>query len=621
MNDSPKINIFALPNQTTILFGVLVIIILGAVIAGSMNVAPVSMRPIAVLLVLLPLRAFLARPEREFAHYRELVESKEGFEKLQAELTFLAQIELQLPRKPILKIVERGPFIQTIGTFRHWYILINLDKATDLQEKLTEEESREKIRARLIHELYHFKTGDYWQLGYARELLRLTFLIMLWALAFSLGYGILLLLAKPDVLQFDMAAAFEQIRASAPPPIHDIVEELLPALQTQLLPLVEEARRKAATLSIPLVISFAFGSTYPFVLMGLLLWGVYWRKLWRIREFYADAGSAHTQGHSKPIIDTLRASAEKDDGPKGWQRFFLRFQKFHAFADERLAALTNPNRVYENWIGTAILSGSLAFILEILLVTPLTLMYVGRFPMHLPTLAVFVIVCFIFLIPTIARGQAVMNDLFKIIGAITAFRLILVGGALIFLAGMLVLAPNALAESMTVAVYVIIRFAGIPQKPVSDNWTNFVATAAVRNLLQVVVIGAIWFGALTLTTLLLRRVLTWYNAPLAEKYIMKASRRLIWGMCAFLGLTVIPLATAVSLTPENMLHPLNLLIMASGILVAVIGLGWFWQADQKYNRYCPNCNHQVIGHHVPGKQCQQCGTLLYPWLLATYEDV
>ena len=52
-----KLNVFALPNQTTILFGVIVVVLLGAMFAGSIGSSPIIVWPLALALLFLPLRA------------------------------------------------------------------------------------------------------------------------------------------------------------------------------------------------------------------------------------------------------------------------------------------------------------------------------------------------------------------------------------------------------------------------------------------------------------------------------------------------------------------------------------------------------------------------------------
>ena len=608
-----KLNLFALPNQTTLLFGVIVAVILGAVLAGSITIAPVSIRPLAILLLILPLRAFLAHPEREFARYHE-VSNYDLFRPLQREIIELAHT-LKLPRSPILKVFEENIKVYTSGTFRHWYIVIGLEEAMELQAALQQPGTEQQIRATLLHELYHFKTGDYWQMGYARELLRLTFLVMLWAFAFALGYGILLLMAKPEILRLEPAALLEQGLSSAPPPIHDLLASLKPVLAAKITPLMEHARQKAATISIPLVVNFAIGATYPFVFMGLVLWGVYWRKLWRVREFYADVGSAQRQ-QSMAHIAALFPPFEAKQENRGWLR---RFFAFHPEPSERIAALRQPQRVFGTWRSTALLAGSLAFILEVLMVTPLTLLYVGMLPMHFPTLAVALIIALNYLIPTLARGKAFAADLLKIIGIVTLLRFLFLLGAAVFLLILLLTSPTMLAEMLTVAISVTARYAGTTGQEAAGDLHVFVSETIFKNLAQIVVVFFLLIMMLFLAALLLRRVFTWYTFPQAERRLMFAAYSVVALLCVCLGLTILPVVSAALLHPENLLNPVYLGVQSLGAILTVVGLGLFLYADRQYARRCPECNAHVPDAYWPGKRCDTCGTLLHPWLIAEYE--
>lgn len=610
--DQLKLNIFALPNQTTLLFGVIVAVILGAVLAGSITIAPVSIRPLAILLLILPLRAFLARPEREFARYHE-VSKRSLFETLQDEIDSLAN-DLELPRTPKLRVFEENIGLHASGTFRHWYLVVSLEEAMELQAALQQPGTEQQIRAKLLHELYHFKTGDYWQMGYARELLRLTFLVMLWAFAFSLGYGILLLMAKPEIMRLQPVALLEQGISSAPPPIHDLLASLKPVLAAKITPLMEQARQKAATISIPLVVNFAIGATYPFVFMGLVLWGVYWRKLWRVREFYADAGSAQRQqsmAHLAALFPPFEAKQEK----RGRLRRFL---AFHPDPSERIAALRQPQRVFGAWTSTALLAGSLAFILEVLMVTPLTLLYVGMLPMHFPTLAVMLIIALNYLIPTLAQGKAFAMDLLKIIGVVTLVRLLFFLGAIALLQFFLSTSPLTLAKMLTVASSVAARYAGTEALEIIDPYT-FVPETAAKNLAQILVVFCLLVVMLTLAALLLRRMFTWYAFPQVKRRLMPAAYSVIALFCACLGLMILPFVSAVLLHPENLHNPVYLGVESLGVILTLIGLGLFLYADRQYAKRCPECNAPVPGAYWPGKRCGACGTLLHSWLIAEYE--
>lgn len=610
VEDQPKLNLFALPNQTTLLFGVIVAVILGAMLGGSITMAPVSIRPLAIMLLVLPLRAFLARPEREFARYHE-VSDRSLFQVLQREIEGLVHT-LKLPRCPVLRVFEEDIGLHVSGTFRHWYFAVNLEEAIELQTILQQPERKPQVQAKLIHELYHFKTGDYWQMGYARELLRLTFLVMLWAFAFSLGYGVLLLAAEPELMRLNPAALIAQAVSSAPPPVHDLLVPLAPILEAQIAPFMEQARQKAAMISIPLAVNFAIGATYPFALMGLVLWGVYWRKLWRVREFYADAGSVQHQQNMAHIASLFTARRTKRQS-KGRLRFF----SFHPETSERIAALREPQRVFGSWTGTALLAGSLAFILEILMVTPLTLLYVGMLPMHFPTLAAVMIIALNYLIPTLAQGKAFAMDLLKIIGVVTFVRLLFFLGAIALLQFFLSTSPLTLAKMLTVASSVAARYAGTDALKIVDPYA-FVPETAAKNLAQIAAVFFLLVVMLTLAALLLRRMFTWYAFAQAKRRLMRAAYSVVILLCACLGLTILPFLSAALLHPENLINPVYLGFESLGAILTLIGLGLFLYADRQYARRCPECNAHVPGAYWPGKRCDACGTLLHPWLIAEY---
>jgi hypothetical protein len=130
----------------------------------------------------------------------------------------------------------------------------------ELQAALQQPGTEQQIRAKLLHELYHFKTGDYWQMGYARELLRLTFLVMLWAFAFALGYGILLLMAKPEIMRLQPKLCLNKDFFCVRRPIHDLLASLKknrPGRENT--PLMEQARQKAARYQHSLVATLLLG--------------------------------------------------------------------------------------------------------------------------------------------------------------------------------------------------------------------------------------------------------------------------------------------------------------------------------------------------------------------------
>lgn len=627
-----KLNIFAVPSQTTILFGLIVAVLLGTVFAGSIGPSPICTWPLALGLLFLPLRAFLSRPERDFARYH-LSPAGDELADLQRAVETNARA-IGLRRIPKLVVSPDKRPLYTLGTCRHWYIAVSHKAALRLQEKLANPDDVPVIQAKLIHELYHFKTGDYWQLGYTRELLRTVFLFMAWVATFFCGFGFLLIVAAPDFLQLDPTKLLGQADNLAPE-VRQMLLQMMPSPDE-----MEAVRQKAAVINLPLVLNFVVGATLPYVIMGGILWGLYWPKLWRMREFYADAGVVQTQGKATPYLSTLtqiplrslrkypykglkvphREDKRVSNRVRAWWKRFKALVKRHPDAASRITCVEDPRQVFGSWIDSAILVGCLALLLDIILVSPLTILYAGSWPMHFSTLAVLIIVSFN-LIPSLIQGQSIWSDIVKIVAVMVTLRLawlLLTIGLMVLL---LIFAPDILSEMLTAFVASSAHFAGYSDELAFDNPSTFVIEATVLNLAQVFIIFLVLISALGLVAFLLRRLLTWYGFPQASRRLMKVAYLVIGSAALFLGLTILPPTTAALLRPTDLLKPSGIIAGAFGFIVTVIGLGLFLLADQRYAQRCPRCGAGVPGPYHLGKRCgiPTCKELLHPWLIAEYE--
>lgn len=627
-----KLNVFALPSQTAILFGLIVVVLLGTIFAGSIGPSPICIWPLALGLLFLPLRAFLARPERDFARYH-LLPAGDDLADLQQAIEAYAR-EISLRRTPTLVLCPNERPLYTFGTPRHWYVGISREAALRLQDGLADPDTAPVAQARLIHELYHFKTGDYWQLGYIRELLRTVFLFTSWAATFFCGFGLLLLVAAPDVLQFNSTELFNQADAFTPE-MRQVLTEMLPSPSE-----MEEVRQKAAGINLSLVLNFIVSAILPFVIIGGVLWGLYWPKLWRMREFYADAGVVHTQGKVTPFISTLigiplpllrkypyresQVFHRKDKNfltivGERWKRIEA-LVKRHPEPAVRIVCVNHPNQVFGNWVDTAILVGSLTLLLDILLSSPLTLLYVGGWPMHFSTLIIVTIVS-LRLIPPLVQGHSVWSDVLKITAVIVALRLVWLLITIGLIVILLIFTPDMLSEMLAAAVASVAHFAGYSDELAFDDLAAFVIKASILNLAQVFIIFFVLIGALALITFLLRRLLTWYGLPQAERRLMKVAYLVIGLTVLCLGLTVLPAVTTALLQPSGLLNPFGILIGAFGLIVVAAGLGLFLYADRKYAGRCPQCRRVVPGPYHLDRCCENptCSELLHSWLIAGYE--
>lgn len=630
-----KLNVFALPSQTSIIFGLIVAVLLGTVFAGSIGPSPTPLWPLAIGLLLLPLRELLARPEREFARYG-LSAAGDALDDLQRFVENQAKaIDLRRTPKLVTSSDERLRQPRTFGTPRRWYIALDHDVAHRMQEGLADPDIAPQVEAKLIHELYHFKTGDYWQLGYARELLRITFLLMIWAATFLCGLGLLLLIAAPDFVNLDLVEQFNQIETLTPE-MREMIIRIMPSQAA-----IDQVRQKAAEINLSLVINFAVSATLPFVIIGGLLRALFWPKLWRMRELYADAGIVHTQGDVKPYLSALtripltvmkrypsvlsvgQETSDKQtrqiaSGIKDWWQKVREMFKHHPDTPTRIKCIKNPGHVFDPWFITALRVGSLALLLDILLSSPLTLLYVGSWPMHFSTLMIMVIVA-LSIIPPIVQGRPVWTDLVKIVAFAMTLRL----GWLLFtiglLMGLLVLAPGVLDQMLAYAVAATAHFAGHSEQLGFDDLTAFVIEAAVLNIAQVFIIAFVLVSSLILAAFLLRRLLTWYSLPHASQRLMKIAYGIIGVAALCVGLAVLPLLTTMLLNPADLLKPITIGLAFLSLIVTVISLVFFLKFDKQYAMRCPVCGAEVEGTYRIGKSCNTCSELLHPWLIVRYK--
>ena len=653
-----KINIFALPNQTTILFILVVGTIIGAVAIGSICSSPIPVWPLALALVVLPFRAFLGRPEREFAFYN-LAPADASFYDLMAEIEDLAE-NIGLPRVPQLFISSQKVGIYVMGTFRRWYLVMDQATADRFSLQLKKTDYAPSVQASLIHELYHFKTGDYWQLGFARELLRTNFCLMTWALVFYLGWGLILLFAAQDFVQLtDIDLITDWVsEMTVVPEVEAIVLQLLPSPED-----LGQLQQKAAQINMGLVLNFVISATWPFVIIGLIIWGLYWPRLWRVREFYADAGMVHELRSTTPglsavtglslpslrrypiseplyilkrnkallkisgvrFICKIRNSFQVSVEENGFSSIFKKLQRvlnefpgeFHPDVMSRISVILDPGLAFDNWRSIAFLTGSLTLLLEFLLMTPLTLLQIGQWPMHFSTLIAICIISFNYIIPSLVKGQSIYANLLKIVAVVSGIRFILILLIVILLVILLLAAPEILYELLCTAVATTARFAGYSQDSCIEDLQGFVIEASIKNIAQALLIPFVLLLALILITILLRRLFTWYSFPNPEKQILRIAYCVIFITCLFLGLTVLPMITGFLLDLSIFSNPLVLISQFFGVLFAVGGLISFLSADKKYGKYCPKCGKKLEGSYYLGRQC--CGSYLHSWLITGYE--
>ena len=628
-----KPNLFALPSQTTIFFGLIVVVLLGTLVIGSLDTSPIPIWPLTLVLVFLSFRAFLAASERHIIQHK-LLSVGDKFYELEQTINSLAQKQqLSLPRLPKLLVTQEKTGLHTFGTVRHQYIAVSYEEAQRLQEYLHDPVKKDIAEAKLIHELYHFKTGDYWQMSYGQELLRLTFTIIGWAIIFLTGYGFSLIVVGSHILQFSPSELTEPF-AEFDPELRDLIITMFPSDEE-----MAAVREKASEINLMLVLDFVYAAFLPFLFVGGILWLFFWPKFWRLRDLYADAGVAHTQGEISPllanlgsvtmlsylrrypgVIQNIKASTPNAQSfVKKWWHRILHPREYHYQSVLRIRCIADPWLVFGTWSDAAILLGTLTLLLDILLVSPLTLLQIGQWPMHFTTLVVFAVVS-LNLIPVLVRGNSGWSYMLKTIAVVIGLRFIWLIITLGLLISLFVLAPDALNNILIGGVAATARFAGYSDHLAYDDLGEFIIQASVLNLAQVFIVFFVLLAALAVMILILRSMFSWYSLPHANVRLMRYAYLVVGSGTICLATLILPFITSFLLEIERLKSPLVILGMFFGVLVLVGTFFWFFRMHYRYQRCCPNCGVIISMPYKLGKRCpsKTCNELLHPWLVAEY---
>ena len=615
-----RLNIFKPPNQTAILAGIIFLVLVGAVIAGSTTSAPIPLLPLAVFLVFLPFRNFLGWPDRELRK-QQLTFADHELMELQSTIKAVSD-EMGLLRVPRLVTTPEKIGLHVFGSFRRWFIAMNHDFALKLQADLKESKLVSARQAILFHELSHFKNGDYWQIGYTRELLQTTWRFMLWVLWFLFGYGIFLLLVSSYIQSHTMADIVNQLK-NIPDEFRFGLLQIFPSDDAW-----KEMQEKAATINMIYVVNYVVSAILPFIVAGIAARYLYWPKLMRTREYYADARSVYCQDKSAyPLLSVLTKIPLKHF-PKHYISSILpEREKLHWSLKElldnhpkiisRIKALAYPQLIFDPWLITAVLIGSLVLLLDVLLASPMTLLAIGSFPMHFVTLSVFLLVL-LSQFPLLITRIDFYKDIVKIIALVCVIRFFLVGLIILFMLVMLQLAPGTLDELLVAFVAAVAGSTSYSPNLHYSDLTQFVFEAAFSNSIQVVIVFVLLLVTVFLTVLIIRRVLTWYSFPNAETQLMKIIYAIIWIGAGLIAFSVLPAITGILLDLEMLLNPVLIGMAFLGAVVAGIGVIWFLRKDRQYNGICPNCQEKIPEPYMLGKTCS-CGYVLNPWFIADYE--
>jgi hypothetical protein len=623
----PKLNIFALPSRTTILFVLIVLVVLLPILASLVEDTPLCEPFIVFWMLLLPLRSFLRRPDQEIRRGK-MTDVASQFPALARHLNDLAE-QAGLTRKPRLLLSnEQGAGFRTFGSFTRHYLAIPTDRAPGLQADLKshDRDRRKSAEAILLHELSHFANRDIVPAFFSHSLL--------WVTVGFLSLSLFTTLLNPFL--YNTLVTFFDFSALWPPEVLGVIQATNPEVAQVLVnpPQVGPETWERYVL-------FVFTAHWPLILGGLFLLVFFWRGLLRTRELYADAWVAQGQGTAHIIRQEILREAVRGvlQPVSGFPRlparirqrvgfFFLRLTSnrwpfsllaTHPDRKTREKCLVHPARVYGSGLAIAGTAGATVVLLNLTLGSLFLSRYLRGPNATIPFIVGFTILS-LSMLPSLCAFTGSSAELRR---RIIRLALIFTGIKLIpqYALGLAVAATVITdPQSIEVVAYTVAGVGGenLPSLgvPVSFVIEAFVLRPAI---LFTFVMPLTLFLFLLLDARLKRAALTWYGAPVIRKHPVA----LFWGLTGWLALAlwfiVLPFYNVATVpTAHTLLDSLILVRMALTLLISAIVVALFARIHRRHAGRCPKCGDPIPGPYQLGMTCPHCGELLHPWLVANY---
>ena len=472
-NKAQYINLDALPSQTTVDFWIIVITILGIFVAGAIGFSPIPIWPITFSIFVLPILAFLAWPNKELAQQdltqTKLLKETGVWARIQAEIRELAiQVGYQ---ESIRLVISQRPFeVRAFGSWRRHYILLGSELAVKLANDLAHEENRKLAQVLLLHEIAHFAHRDVQRIAYIRQLLRSTSVLTLWWTIFSIGWAVTSWKGLHLLLNFDPTQL---------PDVDPILQPILMRFDEFLATRQVELAQAAKTFSLSNILFFIVYSLGYILSSNFLLWLVYWRRMIRVQEFYADqfvlryvshvgtvvrAFGRYSYWMSTPqLLEPKRFAVIRQQVKHLWQfldeLFFSLSQRLYVFSiktgkqirywlrvhptiQERIYCLQQPEKIFKEWRGVAGSIVALILITNYAFTSPFANYHLPiQFQYQFISVGVFILLS-THLLPFIIMQWPVKVHFFKILSFILGFHFLNAFLDRFFLILTAVFAPN-----------------------------------------------------------------------------------------------------------------------------------------------------------------------------------
>ncbi len=621
----PKLNLFALPSQTTILFAGIFLVIGVPLLAGFTLRFQVLLPLLPVVVLLFTVWDFLIAPDRQLARLRAAPLPADGNWLTTRVIELAGKVAVPLP---VVRMTDADnvtmPFV--FGTWRRRWLIVPAWFFTKWPDGPRDTKDDDDLDVVLRHELAHFANHDAWLTALARSLLKMTvavaityWFMWLWQpILYAVGipylpvlreiYAPLLALFPPDV----------QSLMIAPPP-------MTPA--------------RAITYWLELAMALA-----PLLVGALFLWRRDWNLLLRVREVYADARVATWLESAAPLegaLNRFRSPAPDPKPVRAWPdlRFWRRWTSSAESAplswgadlplrgawlptpqpevSMRRAVLRQPERVYGTSKQIGVRSGVIVMLFYIIQASLLAPSQAG-IGLELAIGAGFVVLALgltPLMLVRLPDARAIRREVTTATGW---FVLVLVA----VLAPLLLLALAAVQvwpQGIDIVLYAVAGASPTAFAPVLDDPVDYIVQVVFGAFVAFVVVApAVLWLALWLDLRLKQRISTWYGAPwLAQRSaLIFSATTLVLGVALWLGVLPLvsvlafPLILEIEAGTVVKLVITAILLLAAGVIL--------WRSDWRWHGRCPTCGSESTDPPQLGATCMHCHAVLAPWLLARY---
>lgn len=650
-----KLNILALPSHTALLFALIALVVLGAAFSSLLPGSQLWPLPIVIGFTLLPLRDFLHRPDRHMADSGLAITNNPAAAELQRTLTGLAP---DLSPAVQVAVSVQPAEAHAFGTFRRRYVGLGRGLAGRLANALRDPDPDrcQQARAVLAHELAHFLNRDVQLVWLAYGLLKMMVLVMAVNLLISVLLASFIIEVGPEVARPEFWTTLsDHLAAILPgfprPDLLSIFEGLRARNPAIVERLADPARQIENWQSFFLYLS---ASHTPFFLSGVFLWGYYWRRLLRVREFYADARAAALVGDAQVIpkailmhklaVSMTQAAPIRQESSLGWRLRargnsllsslksrlpewgLLRQQLAWSPPDEeRRACLADPLVAFGAERTIAVSAGLAVVLLDLVQRGTLTAQHIMEPGAYVPLLAGFAVFA-LWTLPRVCAGQTLRGGLWRslvrIILWFTAIKLLMYLVDLCLGLFMMVTDPAGWGRVMDLWAYAMVGSLGSELPAIVGaevTWPQILDWHVLRPMAFFgLLMPPALFLCLAADAALKGRALTWYA-------LGGRVRQVFWtisaGVALLLALLVIPLLNRILFAyVYETWSSWEVVGVILAVLLGLAGVVAFWLADRKLRNRCPRCGRGVDAGFQPGLHCPapDCHQQLHAWLVASY---